>query len=106
MSPNIHPIPTSVGKWLLYPLLPQAARPLTAAWRLTGGSYHLHAAADELAPSADLAGDAVLLGQLLTHALSEEDSGLGLHEEGHTEIDGVPAHDVVLVEQAVGAVLG
>jgi hypothetical protein len=33
-------------------------------------------AADEVAPGADLGGDALLLGQLLAHALSEENGSL------------------------------
>ena len=71
------------------------------------GSYHLQrSSTNKLAPRTDLRGNALLLGQLLAHALSEEDSGLGLHEQRNTEVNGVPAHDVILVKQAVSPVLG
>jgi len=63
-------------------------------------------AANEVAPPSDLGGDALGLGELDAHALSEEDGGLGLHEERHAEVDGVAAHDIVFVDHAAGTTLG
>jgi len=63
-------------------------------------------AANEVRPPPDLSRNALNLGQLDAHALSEEHSSLGLHEERHTEVDGVAAHDVVLVDHAAGTTLG
>jgi len=71
-------------------------RPVSLQW----------SAADKVAPGADLGGDALLLGQLLAHALGEKNGSLGLHEQRHAKVNGVPPHDVVLVKQAVGPELG
>ena len=63
-------------------------------------------ATNEVRPPPDLSRNTLNLGQLDAHALSEEYSSLGLHEERHTEVDGVTAHDVVLVDHAAGTTLG
>lgn len=43
---------------------------------MMGSDYLLWSSTNEFTPCANLAGDALLLGQLLAHALSEEDSSL------------------------------
>jgi len=70
-------------------------------------SVHLQRlATNEVRPPPDLSRHALNLGQLDAHALSEKHSSLGLHEERHAEVDGVTAHDVVLVDHAAGTTLG
>jgi len=64
------------------------------------------AAADEVSPGADFGGDALRLGKLLAHALSEENGSLGLHKERDTEVDSVAAHNVVLINETAGTDLG
>ena len=64
------------------------------------------AAADEVSPGADFGGNALRLGKLLAHALSEENGSLGLHEQRDTEVDSVAAHNVVLINETAGTDLG
>ena len=63
-------------------------------------------ATNEVRPPPDLSGNALNLGQLDVHALSEEHSSLGLHEERHAKVDSVAAHNIVLVNHAAGTTLG
>jgi hypothetical protein len=61
---------------------------------------------DEVGPRADLGGNALSLGELLAHALSEENGSLGLHEKRDTKIDSIAAHNIILVNKTAGTDLG
>ena len=84
--------------------------------------YLQRLATNEVRPSADLAWDAFLAGEFLTHATGEELSSLGrelasfflyrhkhleaylgFHEEGYAEVDGVAAHHVVNIENCLSS---
>ena len=56
---------------------------------------------DELRPPPDFRRDALLLGQLSVHALSEQERSLGFHEQRDSEIDGVATHDCTKSKSAI-----